>query len=275
VNLTERDAHFEFGQNWRDYAKTIDGARIESAVQGLNKLFPQGLSGKTFLDIGCGSGLHSLAALMLGASSVLATDLDENSVSTTRAVLSQNFSDTTRWTAKAISVFDMTPETTGQFDVVYSWGVLHHTGDMWRAIERAGKLAKPSGQFALAIYAKTTFDPVWKIEKRIYSGSPKAGQWIIRQGYLAALFSAYALRGRNPLSLFSKARVRGMNFLHDVHDWLGGFPYETASAEELRDRICALGFTEERSFPIAPTMGVFSSGCHEFVFRRAVLTQAL
>jgi len=60
-----------------------------------------------------------------------------------------------------------------------------------------------------------------------------------------------------------------MNFSHDAHDWLGGYPYETASATELHDRICAMGFTEERSFRLPITRGLFGSGCHEFVFRKA------
>jgi cyclopropane fatty-acyl-phospholipid synthase-like methyltransferase len=268
MTLTDRGSHFEFGQNWRDYAKTIDSARIAGAVQGLQKLFPAGLSGKSFLDIGCGSGLHSLAALSLGASSVLATDLDENSVSTARTVLAAHFPEG-RWTAEIKSVFDMTPQETGTYDVVYSWGVLHHTGDMWRAIETAAKLVKPGGQFALAIYSATTLDPAWKIEKRIYSKGPKALQWAMRQAFIGALFSAQLLRGRNPVALVTRARARGMNFSHDIHDWLGGYPYDSATADELHDRVCRLGFSEERSFRIPPSSGVFGSGCHEFVFRRA------
>ena len=194
MDLTDRKSHFEFGQNWKDYATTIDQNRIESAVEGLKKLFPDGLEGKSFLDIGCGSGLHSLAALSLGAASVLATDLDENSVSATRAVLSR--APKADWDVRVISVFEMTSETIGQFDVVYSWGVLHHTGAMWRAIEMAAKLVKPGGQFALAIYSKTPLDAAWKAEKRIYSRGPRILQWIVRQAYVGALFSTQALRGR-------------------------------------------------------------------------------
>src|ERR1700694_782311 len=145
MDLTDRESHFEFGQNWKDYATTINQKRIESAVEGLKKLFPDGLTGKTFLDIGCGSGLHSLAALLLGAISVTAIDIDENSVSTTRELLTK-YADGPRWTAKIASVFDASPDTLGKFDIVYSWGVLHHTGDMWRAIECASRLVKPAGQ---------------------------------------------------------------------------------------------------------------------------------
>jgi 2-polyprenyl-6-hydroxyphenyl methylase/3-demethylubiquinone-9 3-methyltransferase len=161
----------------------------------------------------------------------------------------------------------MTPAVTGQFDVVYSWGVLHHTGDMWRAIETAAKMVRPGGQFALAIYAATPLDPAWKIEKRIYSKGPKALQWAMRHSFIAVLFLAELLRGRNPVSLVTRARTRGMNFSHDVRDWLGGYPYETATADELQHRICAMGFSEERSFRIPPSLGIFGSGCHEFVFR--------
>jgi hypothetical protein len=59
-----------------------------------------------------------------------------------------------------------------------------------------------------------------------------------------------------------------MNFSHDIHDWLGGYPYETATAAELRNRICAMGFAEDRAFPLPVTWGLFGAGCHEFVFQR-------
>ena len=131
MSLTERETHFEFGENWKNYSKTIDQKRIDSAIAGVRKLFPDGLAGKTFLDIGCGSGLHSLAALSLGAASVTAIDIDENSVATTQELLTKYAPDA-KWSAKVASVFDASPATLGSFDVVYSWGVLHHTGDMWR-----------------------------------------------------------------------------------------------------------------------------------------------
>jgi 2-polyprenyl-6-hydroxyphenyl methylase/3-demethylubiquinone-9 3-methyltransferase len=268
MSLTERETHFEFGQNWKDYSKTIDRKRIDSAIEGVRKLFPNGLAGKTFLDIGCGSGLHSLAALSLGAASVTAVDIDENSVSTAQELLAKYAPDL-KWTAKVASVFDASPESLGRFDVVYSWGVLHHTGDMWRAIECATHFVSSRGQFAIAIYSATACDPMWKAEKKFYSQAPRPIQWSIRQIYMAAFILAKTLLGGNPISYVRNySETRGMNFSHDAHDWLGGYPYETASAIELHDRICEMGFAEERSFPLPITRGLFGSGCHEFVFQK-------
>ena len=269
MSLTERETHFEFGDNWKNYSKTIDKKRINSAIAGVKKLFPDGLTGKTFLDIGCGSGLHSLAALSLGAAAVTAVDIDENSVSTTQALLTKYAPDR-KWTAKVASVFDASPDVLGTFDVVYSWGVLHHTGDMWRAIECAANLVKPGGQFAIAIYYAGMFDRMWKAEKRFYSRAPRPLQWSIRQIYMIAFLTARTLLGGgNPISYVRNySEGRGMNFSHDAHDWLGGYPYEAASAEEMVERISTLGFVETQSFLIPVTSGLFGSGCHEFVFQK-------
>jgi 2-polyprenyl-6-hydroxyphenyl methylase/3-demethylubiquinone-9 3-methyltransferase len=265
MSLENREAHFEFGANWRDYARTVNKARIDLAIEGMRKLFPDGITGKTFLDIGCGSGLHALAALELGAESVVGIDIDENSVATTRELLKQYAPDK-NWKAEIVSVFDTSAAALGTFDIVYSWGVLHHTGSMWRAIERAAALVRPGGRFAIAIYAKTPFDPAWKVEKRLYSSSPPAVQWMLRQCFFAALMAGKTLRGKNPLAIFRDPLTRGMSLSHDVHDWLGGYPYETASADELNSRISQLGFTELRSFRLPESLGVLGTGCHEFVF---------
>jgi 2-polyprenyl-6-hydroxyphenyl methylase/3-demethylubiquinone-9 3-methyltransferase len=269
VSLTDRKTHFEFGENWKNYSKTIDQKRIDSAKEGVRKLFPEGLEGKAFLDIGCGSGLHSLAALSLGAASVTAIDIDENSVGTTRTLLTKYAPDL-KWAASVASVFEASPDQLGKFDVVYSWGVLHHTGDMWRAIGSATDFVNSGGQFAIAIYSATRCDSMWKAEKKLYSHGPRPIQWSIRQIYMVALLARQTLSGENPVSYVRNyPQMRGMNFSHDAHDWLGGYPYETATAAEIRDRVCKRGFTELRSFPLPITFGLFGSGCHEFVFRKA------
>jgi 2-polyprenyl-6-hydroxyphenyl methylase/3-demethylubiquinone-9 3-methyltransferase len=268
LSLTDRESHFEFGENWRDYAKSIDQKRIDAAILGVRKLFPDGLAGKTFLDIGCGSGLHSLAALSLGAASVTATDIDENSVSTTRDLLTKYAPDA-KWTASVASVFDLSPAKTGMFDVVYSWGVLHHTGDMWRAIEHAAALVKPGGLYAIAIYTKTPRCGFWKKEKKFYKSSPKFVQAILRLIYMSAFLGFLPVTGWDPIGFVRNyKRDRGMNWSHDVHDWLGGYPYESASSQEVHSKLSGLGLSKVRSFEIDPEHGLWGAGCSEYVSAR-------
>jgi 2-polyprenyl-3-methyl-5-hydroxy-6-metoxy-1,4-benzoquinol methylase len=268
VASIDRSSHFEFGENWRDYAKLIDETRIVEAVKGLQKLFPEGIAGKRILDIGCGAGLHALAALKIHAREVIAFDIDENSVATTRSLLTFHMPKE-NWRADVASVFDLTPDKIGTFDIVYSWGVLHHTGDMWRAIETASRLVAPGGQFAIAIYAKTELAALWRIEKQIYSMAPRFVQTVMRFLYVMAFLSAKAATGVDPIAYVRNYKKnRGMNFSHDAHDWLGGYPYEEATASEVHNRIAAMGFKEVRSFRHPLALGLFGSRCHEFVFAR-------
>lgn len=149
-DLLQAESHFAFGENWRSFAKLVNPERIAQAEAGLERLIRRDeIEGRSFLDIGCGSGLSSLAAARLGAARIEATDIDPNSVETTRTLLTANIpADATPWDARLVSVFDLPP---GQFDIVYSWGVLHHTGDMWRAIKAASEQVKPGGLFAVAL----------------------------------------------------------------------------------------------------------------------------
>lgn len=264
-------SHFEFGRNWSGYAELIDAARIEQARAGLERLAGPGeLAGKTFLDIGCGSGLHSLAALRLGAARVVAVDLDPQSVATARQVLSQA-APKSSWKVLEKSVFDLDPAELGTFDFVYAWGSLHHTGAMYEACRRAAALVSPRGFLILALYRKTRLCSLWKIEKRIYSRAPRFVQSVMRGLFVGAMRVGFYLKGRD----FQKYRdgygqnFRGMNFDHDVHDWLGGYPYESispAEADRFREQI---GFLPVRSFALQTTsIGVFGSGNDEFVWYR-------
>jgi 2-polyprenyl-6-hydroxyphenyl methylase/3-demethylubiquinone-9 3-methyltransferase len=275
AELTQVESHFRFGRNWAEFAREIDPPRIEQAQHELARLLGRDrLDGSRFFDIGSGSGIHSLAALRMGAE-VTAIDIDADSVATTRALLAR-LAPGGSWTADIRSIFDLTPKNFGRYDIVYSWGVLHHTGAMHDAIRSAAALVDDNGCFCVALYGRTLLCGAWRIEKRFYTRAPEWMQRGLQHLYIAAWWAAQSvkagLRGRR-FSLRSHTenylKKRGMSFHTDVHDWLGGYPYESVSPERMRTFMQTLGFAEQRSF-IEPGRrhGLFGTGCDEYVFVR-------
>lgn len=269
--MSELSTHFEFGRNWSSYAGLIDDERVAEAVRGLERLAGAGaIAGKTFLDIGCGSGLHSLAALKLGASRVLAVDLDPHSVATTGQVLGRYAADKS-WEVRERSVFALDSKELGEFDVVYAWGSLHHTGAMYDAWRKAAGMVAPGGMLIAALYRKTRLCPLWKFEKFFYSRAPGWIQRCLRGCYVTAMRLAFLLVGRD----FKKYRAdygrsfRGMDYDHDVHDWMGGYPYESVSPRQAEKFRAELGFEFVRDFVLNRTpVGIFGSGNDEYVWKR-------
>ena len=234
-----------------------------------------GLSGVSFLDVGCGSGLMSLAALREGASRVVSFDFDPDSVACSSAVRDDAPPDEReRWSVLSGSVLDERfVESLGQFDVVYAWGVLHHTGEMWRAVENAAKAAKvPGARFAVALYNRvrgelgTFSSESWRAIKHAYNGGGRVRRSAMLGTYLAWRLSIPLTKGKNPLRDIREYKsARGMSYFHDAVDWLGGYPYEFATQGEIESRVTSLGFRTLRASP-APFGGW---GNNEFLFERA------
>ena len=276
-NLTDLESHFSFGENWASYALGIGDEQISDAEAGLHRLLGDvDLTGKRFLDIGCGSGLHSLAALRQGAAEVIALDFDPNSVTTTQAVLKKFAPPGSRYQVLTMSVFDLTPEMFGQFNVVYSWGVLHHTGNMYHALTQAGKMVIPGGHFLFALYQKTWLCPFWKWEKKHYASGSPAFQRFVQQMYFFIMDVRLRLKGSSLHSYKEnyKLNKRGMDYQHDVHDWLGGYPYESASPQEIESFMNTEGFiinnvyTEKSVRLLGRSIGLSGSACDEFVYQK-------
>lgn len=265
-DLLDVSSHFRFGENWARYSNLVDARRIAEACDSVRGLVGD-LSGKAFLDIGSGSGLFSVAALRLGASEILATDIDEESVATTRKLLEAEGGG--NWRAERISVFDLPDQVGQRFDVVYSWGVLHHTGDMWRALDCACAMVKSGGLFAFALYERTPLCGAWRQEKRLYRRLPRIAQKLFRGVYLTAWGAGMLVKGYNPWRRLRAGNERGMDVLHDVHDWLGGYPYESTSADEVVSFMAERGFEQQSILPYRVLLGgIYGSGCSEYVFRR-------
>jgi 2-polyprenyl-3-methyl-5-hydroxy-6-metoxy-1,4-benzoquinol methylase len=267
-DLLQVDSHFSFGENWSEYARKIDEKRIVEAEESLIRLVGrEAIEGRSFLDIGCGSGLFSLAAVRLGCRKLLAVDIDPQSVETTRQTLSRHAAGK-NWECQKISVFDLDPAVQGTFDVVYSWGVLHHTGAMYDAIARASKMVAPGGMLTLALYTKTPFCGMWRVEKRIYSRSPKWVQKVIETVYIELVRMRLALKGESLKKRREEYwKSRGMDMYHDTRDWLGGYPYESIAPKRAMSYMAELGFEPVRSF-VTPVIGLLGSGCDEYSFIR-------
>ena len=264
----EAGQRFEFGKNWKHYLPQIDDGRILAAEDATKAMLGlASLDGKTFLDVGSGSGLFSLVALRLGASSVHSFDYDPQSVECTGALKHQYFPSHSNWIVERGSVLDAEYlKSLGEFDVVYSWGVLHHTGNLRQALQNVAPLVAPGGLLFLSIYNYQPFwSAYWKAVKRTYNHLPKIGRVPMAMTFSlffgGGFFAADLIRRRNPFARWVGRGQRGMSMLVDIQDWIGGYPFEVASPEEIfrvyRDR----GFTLRE----LKTCGG-KHGCNQFVF---------
>jgi len=242
-NLASTELRFAFGKNWQSFIRdALNEQRVAGAVASLRRLLNGAdLRGQSFLDIGCGSGLSSLAALTLGAERVVGFDYDPHSVEASQTLRERAGIGANRRAVTQGSILDVQfLGTLAPADVVYSWGVLHHTGAMWQVIENAVSKMQPHGVFALAIYNNVESwlggSAQWWRIKRLYNQAPQPLRRLMEEAYVAQFIARHLLTLRNP---FSKMRgygehgARGMDFRHDVRDWLGGFPYEYATAGEV------------------------------------------
>ena len=268
---------FEFGKNWQTFLRSVDTARIAAAEESLLAMLRcSNLNGRRFLDIGCGSGLFSLAARRQGAR-VHSFDFDTDSVACTRELRRRFATDDADWTIEQGSVLD--PEymaALGTFDVVYSWGVLHHTGHMWDAVAAATGAVRPGGLLFIALYNDLgTKTQRWRAIKRLYNRLPRPLRPMLTAATIAPeeakTFARLTCSGRplEYLKLWTHHGVRGMNRWRDAVDWVGGYPYEVATPEAVFD------FCRDRGFTLTTLKcGGVGLGCNEFVFERSSGTPA-
>jgi len=260
---------FAFGENWARFLTQLDDARVREAERSLQQLLGiSDLANKRFADIGSGSGLFSLAARRLGAD-VVSIDYDPDSVACTTELKKRYFPDDPRWTVERGSALDNSYlQSLGRFDVVYSWGVLHHTGAMWDALANVASLVSPDGLLCVSIYNDQGRGSVrWLKVKQLYNRLPSGLRFVVLLPAALRLwgptFVRDALRG-NPRATWSRYyRDRGMSPWRDVVDWVGGYPFEVATPEEVFDFYRARGFDL-----IGMSTCGGGLGCNEFLFRR-------
>jgi len=270
ADLSPHRSRFEFGKNWKSFLGVLDEGRILEAERSLQSMLRvDNLQGMRFLDAGCGSGLFSLAASRLGAS-VHSFDIDPISVSAAQEVRARYAGPGRPWITEIGSLLDPAYlSSLGQFDVVYSWGVMHHTGAMRQAFQNIAPLVSDGGSLFISIYNYQVYwSGFYRLIKRTYVSSPRIGRVIILGIYSAVEVAKGVIKDliflRNPITRYSKKRSdRGMSVWHDWRDWIGGYPFETAKPEEVFDFFRKLGFQLE----VLKTCGG-GHGCNEFVFRK-------
>lgn len=265
---------FEFGANWSRFLSVLNDERIAQAEKSLcNMLGVRDLLGMTFLDVGSGSGLFSLAARRLGAT-VHSFDYDPKSVACTRELKQRYFPHDSLWTIEEGSALDRDYlSRLGQFDFVYSWGVLHHTGAMWEGLGNVVPLVASGGRLFIGIYNdQGGWSHRWKKLKRIYNRLPgfiKIPYAMVVMGPRELKFLTLAcLKGKpniyfENIYLYSKRSMRGMSYWHDIIDWIGGYPFEVAKPEQIFEFYRHRGFQLERLITCAGGLA-----CNEFVFAK-------
>jgi 2-polyprenyl-6-hydroxyphenyl methylase/3-demethylubiquinone-9 3-methyltransferase len=268
---------FSFGRNWLRFARLVDDDRINAAETYLRRVLgAERLDGLTFLDIGSGSGLSSLAAWRLGAR-VFSFDYDPESVACTTALRARYCPDGARWEVAHGSALDRQYlASLGTFDIVHAWGVLHHTGAMWPALENALIPLAPGGRLVVAIYNdQGRRSRIWHGVKRLYNALPP----VLRVPYAGAVIAAVEIPAALRYLVTLRPHVylrgwlgysgqRGMSALYDWIDWIGGYPFEVARPEAIFD------FYRRRGLDLRELRTTASLGCNEFVFEAPARTSA-
>ena len=263
---------FEFGKNWQRFLSILDEDRILEAERSLKQMLEiDNLHGKSFLDIGSGSGLFSLAARRLGAK-VYSFDYDSLAVECTAELKRCYFPNDPSWAVQQGDILNVDYlKSLDTFDIVYSWGVLHHTGAMWRAMENVIPLVTLGGKLFISIYNdQGNASRRCRILKKFYNKSSNIIRfilvllvgllWIIR----TSLVRLSHLQNPLPFKEWADTKKeRGMSVWHDLVDWVGGYPFEVAKPEEVFD------FYRQRGFELVrlKTRGG-GLGCNEYVFVR-------
>lgn len=265
----EQGKRFAFGRNWQKFSRLVDEDRIAAARESLVAALGTGdLAGRTFLDIGCGSGLFSLAALELGAK-VHSFDYDPDAVATTRQ-LRDRYAPDSDWRVEQGSVLDSSlVSRLGPFDIVYSWGVLHHTGALWEALDTACRLVAPGGLLYVSIYNDQGMrSRAWRGVKRTYNSSGPLARRLLVAG--SGMYLNAPRRAINLLKSVGTGRrrdggearrARGMSARYDLIDWVGGYPFEVAAPEE----VFRVGRRHGMELRHLKTCGG-GLGCNEYVF---------
>ncbi len=269
-----RKVQFAFGQNWQRFLKFVNENRVRQAAMSLATFLGlKDLQDKSFVDIGCGSGLFSYAAFNLGAKRIVSFDSDALAVDCC-SWFHKKANSPANWEIYQGSILDESfIRNLGRFDVVYAWGVLHHTGDLWESIGNSANLVQDHGFYYITVYNKVDRllgSAFWRKIKKLYNSTPPLSQQIIKALFLIGYATRCCARLENPLNhIRSHEATRGMCWKSDLNDWLGGYPYDCAESGDV------VNFVKSRhpEFSLANIKATSGLANNWFLFRRNGITR--
>jgi SAM-dependent methyltransferase len=264
VKISSEAVSFSFGQNWRKYVSGLNESNVQDAINNFCDFTQLShLNGETFIDLGCGSGLSSLVAYRLGAKTIFSLDVDLDSVQCTKELRDRLAPEARNWNVVQGSVLDAEClRSLGHFSYVYCWGVVHHTGAMWRALENVAQCVGPSGRLHTAIYNEHRNSAKWLQIKRLCNKYPTTIFPVLKLALAMYVCAHLLYEGQSPVKYLREySKKRGMKFWRDIEDWLGGLPYEYCNPDE------AVDFLTRRGFALVRVKTTTFIGCNEFLFQ--------
>ncbi|MCK9223918.1 MAG: class I SAM-dependent methyltransferase [Candidatus Muirbacterium halophilum] len=263
---------FLFGKNWKNFLKKVNSKKIKVAEESIKDyIYFENIKGKSFLDIGCGSGLFSLAAKNLGAK-VFSFDYDKECVNCAKILKNKFYKNNSKWKITQGDILNNKfINSIEKFDIVYSWGVLHHTGNLWQALENTSKLVKNEGIIFISLYNNQGFySKIWSKIKKTYNNS----NFLVKLSLITFFYIFFHLRSFIIMlfkTIFFKTKVennkdisRGMDWITDLIDWIGGYPFEVSTPDEIFEFFHNKGFILKKLKTCRN-----GHGCNEFVFKKA------
>jgi len=254
---------FSFGKNWKDFIATVDDEVIVEAGNDIEEwLGTYNIRGKSIVDIGSGSGLSSLCMFQRGCRRLVSFDYDPHSVEATK-LLAERVGSPGNWEIFQGSILDEALiNWLGTFDIVHAWGALHHTGNMWQAIDNAIHLCAPDGLLFISLYTGgDLYEEHLDLKRRFNDADETTKRKMVQMHMERSKGSSYKTRE----SADGIARdQRGMTRYHDALDWLGGLPYEVAHVSEVLLFCITRGLRPVRIFERG------QGGCTVYLFRNCL-----
>jgi len=134
-------------------------------------IIEENIVGKNVLDMGCGSGRHSIALAKVGAGRVTGIDLQRKSFAAAKQWCKDNNLSVQFEEGNVHRLrFD-----NGAFDFVFCNGVLHHTSSIEKGLQELSRVLKKSGKAFLYLYASGgAFWTTRRVLRRIFKKIPIA-----------------------------------------------------------------------------------------------------